>query len=163
MSSKKASLFSSPAHAPLGGMSSTVKLSRSSSCSRLLAILACAVLLTTCVSLSLLVRGAKHANHELQLELEAQRNQMDRLKQSIAEEKVVIVDSEEKSKRLGLEVETCQQELAFMTGDAQKLEAGLRTKIESLEKDLIGCSTKISDAVDRIDQLISDAGSVATR
>jgi SMC interacting uncharacterized protein involved in chromosome segregation len=134
------------------GYESHITMSR---CARLLHILALAVLLVSCVSMAVVIKGAQHANHELQLQLHAEQMRMNRLKQSVAEEKVVIVEAEEKAKRLDKELAVCRFELEDATRDADDTSKELQGTIAELEESLKECTGRVKGAVDRIDTLLA--------
>ena len=91
-----------------------------------------------------LIKGAQHANHELTLQLEAERQKYVRLKQSIAEEKVVIVDAEEKATKCLEEKKECEFELKTCEKDAEADRKVLEDELEVARR-------KVDDGLGEID------------
>ena len=131
-----------------------------SRCAKVLLYVCLLVLLVTCVSMALVIKGAQHANHELQQQLVAEQQRYNRLKQSIAEEKVVIVDAEQRTKEVERSLTMCELELKLKTEEVEEAEEDHRALdivVDDLKKQLQASTDRISRGVGVIDGLIADA------
>ena len=90
------------------------------------------------------IKGAQHANHELGLQLQAEQEKYARLKQSIAEEKVVIVDAEEKYRK-------CQEEKRFCDAELKSCEEDSEATRLELEGRLGMAEGKLKGGLDEVD------------
>jgi len=79
-----------------------------------------AILLITSLSLALVVKGTQQANQELRQQLITEEQRYNRLKQTIAEEKVVIVDAEERTRHADMLATQCRLELDSKIADAEE-------------------------------------------
>lgn len=88
-----------------------------------------AILLITSLSLAMVVKGTQQANQELRQQLITEEQRYNRLKQTIAEEKVVIVDAEERTRQADMLATQCRLELDSKIADAEEA----RQKVQELD------------------------------
>ncbi len=115
-----------------------------------------AILLITCASLAMVVKGAQHANHELRQQLLAEEQRYNRLKQTSAEEKVVIVDAEERARLAEQSATNCRLELHGKSADAE--EAGQKVQeldllLKQAKEEARKCEDRVSRGLGVIDTL----------
>ena len=115
-----------------------------------------AVLLVTCVSLSIVVKGSQRASQELRQQLLAEQLRYNRLKQTSAEEKVVIVDAEEKVRQAERLAASCRLELQVKTTDAEEAEQNVRnleSVVTQAKEEAQACEDRVSRGLGVIDKL----------
>lgn len=115
------------------------------------------ILLITCVSLAMVVKGAQHANHELRQQLLMEEQRYNRLKQLSAEEKVVIVDAEEKVRQADRLAATCRLELLVKIADAEEAEQKaqeLDSLVKQAKEEARMCEDRVSRSLGVIDSQV---------
>ena len=133
--------------------------SRISLCAKLLLYACLFVLLVTSVALTVALKGAQHANHELQQQILVEQHRYNRLKQEVAEEKVVIVDAEQKTVQAERLLTACQLELKVKSEEFEEADDSIRelnALVEKLKEDARISAERVSRGVDVIDKLTSE-------
>eukprot|EP00889_Picochlorum_renovo_P006790 jgi/Picre1/33820/NNA_001299.t1 len=102
-------------------------------------------LIVSCITLSILLRGAKHAHHELWEQLNAQEKKTSDVYQEMASNKVVLVEQEEKANTASREQRFCNSILETT-----------KDELAQVKSQVVMLNTDVSDAREREQTCLAD-------